>query len=522
LNHKYILRGMKTTKSINAARGRRQTLNKSMLFFLIWLIDIEIIQPPFAFASDVPRNDANLQHGVNVNGQFRWTKDIDSGAKTLCTPCCPSYYQYLSSLRCGNIEKELNVDDNAFKVSIEKIKEGDEKEQGSSFRPKLWGSVKSAFEMNMEAKDELIHNTANMDDTKMICPLDNESSVSNQALLESSEDDPGPTTTLRKFAVGENIFEDESEIYDSSEEEDENKANEGTSSKNPTLVKEEAELAEDLSSDEETTDEFEVPENVIDSEIIQEKKNVEDSTYLSGEEISYEEQVLDFSFVEEETKEEAAYIDSFLNELSEEEEILQSFEDIVREEWSMIPDTEGEDEGDENDIEQLKQKKRKTAQAKDSQQIAQQDVIKAREEEKRKKREARREKKKEEKRAKRAERREKEAKERLKTKERETLKRDQVLTDSPSEISQKEQEENPKQPENIASKIETHVSPAIETPPENRDSAYISSGLWITIDKLSSFGLSASHEELRLSKKLRHIRKTAAHITGLHGVLSGK
>lgn len=45
---------------------------------------------------------------------------------------------------------------------------------------------------------------------------------------------------------------------------------------------------------------------------------------------------------------------------------------------------------------------------------------------------------------------------------------------------------------------------------------------WSTIDKLSSFGLSTSHKEFRLSRKLRKTRKTAAYYTGLHGVMSGK
>lgn len=451
---------MKTTRSINATRGRRQTLNMSLLFLLFWLIDIGIIHPFFAFASDIPWNYSNLQHVVRVNGQFRWTIDIESG-KALCTPSCPSYYQYLTSLRCGDIENEVNDAVNKPEISIEKIKEDTEKDEGSSFRPKLWGSVKGAFEMNMEAKDELIHNTANTDETKMICPPESKSSGSSQTFLPSLGDGSAPTTSLRKIAVRED-FEDESEIYDSSEEEDENNVNENAISKDYTRDEVKEDLSGDVSSDEETTDEFQEPEGG--SEIIEEDENLEDSNIIH-EDMSYEEQVVDLSFVGEETIEEAAYIDSFLNELSEEEEVPQSFEDIVREEWSMIPDTEGEDEGDENDIEELKQK------------IAQQDAIKAREEEKRQKREARRAKRKEEKRQKRAERRAKEAKERLKVKERETLQRDQILTDPPNEIHQQEQLDDPKQPENVVSEIETKTPAAIETPPQNRESVYVSSGL---------------------------------------------
>ena len=45
---------------------------------------------------------------------------------------------------------------------------------------------------------------------------------------------------------------------------------------------------------------------------------------------------------------------------------------------------------------------------------------------------------------------------------------------------------------------------------------------WSTIDKVSSFGLSTTHQELRLSRKLRKIRKTTAYYTGFHGIMSGK
>ena len=39
---------------------------------------------------------------------------------------------------------------------------------------------------------------------------------------------------------------------------------------------------------------------------------------------------------------------------------------------------------------------------------------------------------------------------------------------------------------------------------------------------MSSFGLSSSNEELKLSRKLHTLRKKAAHLTGLHGIISGK
>jgi len=45
---------------------------------------------------------------------------------------------------------------------------------------------------------------------------------------------------------------------------------------------------------------------------------------------------------------------------------------------------------------------------------------------------------------------------------------------------------------------------------------------WNTIDKMASFGLSSNYSSLRLSKKLRGVRKATARVTGLHGFVSGK
>ncbi|CAB9499309.1 expressed unknown protein [Seminavis robusta] len=57
-----------------------------------------------------------------------------------------------------------------------------------------------------------------------------------------------------------------------------------------------------------------------------------------------------------------------------------------------------------------------------------------------------------------------------------------------------------------------------EAPPPS----YVSTGLWAAVDGLTSLGLSRVHPAFRISRPLRPIRKTMAHITGLHGVLSGK
>jgi len=45
---------------------------------------------------------------------------------------------------------------------------------------------------------------------------------------------------------------------------------------------------------------------------------------------------------------------------------------------------------------------------------------------------------------------------------------------------------------------------------------------WQAIDRALTLGFAETHPSLRLSSHLRTVRKAAAHVTGLHGVLSGK
>jgi len=52
--------------------------------------------------------------------------------------------------------------------------------------------------------------------------------------------------------------------------------------------------------------------------------------------------------------------------------------------------------------------------------------------------------------------------------------------------------------------------------------SYVSSGAWVPIDNLITIGLASKFPSLRLSRKVRVIRKVTARVTGLHGVLSGK
>lgn len=65
-------------------------------------------------------------------------------------------------------------------------------------------------------------------------------------------------------------------------------------------------------------------------------------------------------------------------------------------------------------------------------------------------------------------------------------------------------------------------SPTTITKPIEEESPYLSSGYWSTIDAVLSFGASSSRESLRLSRRLRRVRKATARATGLRGLLSGK
>ena len=52
--------------------------------------------------------------------------------------------------------------------------------------------------------------------------------------------------------------------------------------------------------------------------------------------------------------------------------------------------------------------------------------------------------------------------------------------------------------------------------------SYVSSGAWVLIDNMITIGLASKFSSLRLSRKLRLVRKLSARITTLHGFLSGK
>ena len=51
---------------------------------------------------------------------------------------------------------------------------------------------------------------------------------------------------------------------------------------------------------------------------------------------------------------------------------------------------------------------------------------------------------------------------------------------------------------------------------------FVSTGFWEPIDRFFSLGLAQNHPSLRVSSKLRPVRKAVARMTGWHGALSGK
>ena len=52
--------------------------------------------------------------------------------------------------------------------------------------------------------------------------------------------------------------------------------------------------------------------------------------------------------------------------------------------------------------------------------------------------------------------------------------------------------------------------------------SYVSTGAWVLIDNMLTIGLASKFKPLRLSTKLRLVRKLSARVTRMHGLLSGK
>lgn len=70
--------------------------------------------------------------------------------------------------------------------------------------------------------------------------------------------------------------------------------------------------------------------------------------------------------------------------------------------------------------------------------------------------------------------------------------------------------------------LEQNVVTASNSESEAAPLSYVSSGAWVVVDNLITIGLASRFSSLRVSRKLRRIRKLSARITRLHGLLSGK
>jgi hypothetical protein len=81
-------------------------------------------------------------------------------------------------------------------------------------------------------------------------------------------------------------------------------------------------------------------------------------------------------------------------------------------------------------------------------------------------------------------------------------------------------------PKEVQSEEMILLPPPSSKPPAQRlyqpVSPYESSGYWASIDNVMSAGFAVSHPSLRVSRHLRVVRKQAASVTGMHGLLSGK
>ena len=436
--------------------------------------------------------------------------------------------------------------------------DNEDSSQTSSSSSSLWGSITSAFQMNIDAKDELMQESN--DDDK-----DDEDSDS-ATNSDSDEDVYDPIMNSGEHETGQEFIQENDDIDESSDEEDndevqisdvapasstfiKDKKNDDLSSDDDDLEilsEEEENENENENDDEDNKNDKEdgilmmeaIKEQIEDAleieEIVESTDeeedldiSVADSSFDGLQRVEYEEESgsdEDFNPDDVEQDNISVYTDisstsdSELVHYEEEEGYfglkdeddmdystpLPTLEEIVREEWSMIPETEGEDEGRENEIEE----------------------------------EPRREKRKPKK---------KKKKDTDKKKKHDKKDRDRKVDAEKERIRAEEQgrlELTPEEalpPPTVAVTVEEK---AVAATPEEQESPFISSGFvsnvysffiielsrfltifalqWLTIDKVSSLGLSTSHQDLRLSRKLRKLRKTAAYYTGLHGFMSGK
>jgi len=271
-----------------------------------------------------------------------------------------------------------------------------EEEVSSSAKANLWGSISSVFEMNIEAKDELIH-----DDTD---------SVAESVITEKKELKRGTAAEVNAVTEEDEETTDESEIDDLEEESEEEEEIRGIVHRSEVATSS-SRLVDHVEGEGEG--EGEVDKGESDTNDDDEEESESDSADDTVEEVDEEDDLAELAYTVEESEDEfsdsnneathvtpsvtnedadssdkfedssnnpgeniSIYTDldstsdseTFPEEIEIEEEDsapLPTFEEIAREEWSMIPETEGEGEGEENELEaetmkgKRKQKKKK-------------------------------------------------------------------------------------------------------------------------------------------------------------------
>lgn len=224
--------------------------------------------------------------------------------------------------------------------------------------PTLWGSISSAFQLNIDAKDELIHERYD----------DSRNGESDR--LEGDDDNGGDVVKLES----RNDVELDSELKE-----------EGKDSGNEVIVVDPKGIDADTAVDERSLElikvtqshginESDIPANQsmnvkkvgdVSLDLMEqeeeEKDNDEERDNAYEEDYDYDEEEDDdnndtsmlTTNMDTSDKQEAIDVKANMDERLNNNRINlepPSLEEIVREEWSMIPDTEVEDEGKENEI----------------------------------------------------------------------------------------------------------------------------------------------------------------------------
>jgi hypothetical protein len=104
-----------------------------------------------------------------------------------------------------------------------------------------------------------------------------------------------------------------------------------------------------------------------------------------------------------------------------------------------------------------------------------------------------------------------------------------VDSNTEEEPSEKEEMDTTLTPRTVVTEpVDVHTDALVPTAHDDLQSnnttlsKYVSSGIWGPVDNLITLGLASRYSSLRISQRLRPVRKWTAHVTGLHGVFSGK